>query len=586
MKKKTAGIAGVLMAALILGGCAAGNAELPYDDQIHPEANDGFVREMFYRNDLKIAAPDPCVIRITDEESSEYGRYYLYGTTDPDIGFRTYRNSDLTGEWEDMTPIMNHLAFEAPAGHYAKGKGAFWAPEVIYDEDTGRYYMFYSGTVETATNHRMIGVAVAEEPYGPFIPATENGLDVSKPLFDNDTMVKWCADNGEETSGGYFNCIDPHPYVAPDGTKYLYFCHEHRVGGESSDVWGVEMESWTKPNLETLTVLTRAGYYTPDSSAEENIPSYERGNKTNEGPWMTSRVSGGARKYYLALSINGYTDKSYSVVQAVGDSPLGPFRKLKEEEGGILLGTDNQNFDHASGTGHHSLVEAGGELFMVYHEHLNRESGGTGERDVAIDRVYWTKNNDGLDVMYCNGPTWSLQPRPELFSDYENIAPSASVKTNGGQNGEALTDRLLAIYSNISYVKEYETDKTATITLTFDGYREIGAVMVYNSKVFEKSFVEIARIELDIEHEGREMTAKIEHVAFNWDFYKMATVQAMRPGGSAVAVFEPVKAKEIRITVELPEDRPEEIAIQDEDGFFIKQEKLAISEIVVLAKKV
>lgn len=300
---------------------------------------------------------------------------------------------------------------------------------------------------------------------------------------------------------------------------------------------------------------------------------------------MTSRVVNGERKYYLALSINGYTDKSYSVVQAVGDSPLGPFRKLTQEEGGILLGTDNQTFDHASGTGHHSLVEVGDELFIVYHEHLNRESGGTGERDVAVDRVYWVKNNDGLDVMYCNGPTWSLQPRPELHSEYENIAPSATVSVNGGQNTEALTDRLIAVYSDITYVKEYETDKTAVITLSFGEYREVGAVMVYNSKIFENSFVEIASIELDIEHEGQQVTAKMEHIAFNWDFYKMATTQAMRPGGSAVAVFNPVKAKEIRITVELPENRPEDIAIMDDEGLFIRQKKLAISEIVVLAKK-
>lgn len=582
MKKTLAGIAGLLMTGvLVVSGCAEGTTPLPYDSQIHPDLDNAFVEELFYRNDLFTATPDPCVIRITDEESTEYGYYYLYGTSDPDMGFRAYRNKDLTGRWEDVTPTYNFIAFQPSAGHYAYGKGAFWAPEVIYDADAGKYYMFYSGTVDSAQLHRMIGVAVADEPYGPFRPATDDGLSAATPLFDNDRMIEWCSANGEETSGGYFNCIDPHPYVAPDGTKYLYFSHEHRLSGESSDIYGLEMETWTKPVYETLTVLTRAGY---DTVTKDNVPEYEQGNKTNEGAWMYQKQVNGKWKYYLTLSINGYTDKSYTVIQAIGDSPLGPFRKLTEEEGGILLGTDGQRFDHVSGTGHHSFVEVDGEIWMVYHEHLNRESGGTGERDVAIDKVVWTKNEDGLDVLYCNGPTWSLQPRIAKYSGYKNIAPEAQLKTNGGDNESALTDGMLTIYSNISYVKEYETDKDAVITLSFGDWREVTAIMIYNSKVFEHSFVNIKRIELDFEYEGQTGTAAIDELPFNWDFYKMSTSFSMRPGGSAVAVFNPLKVKEIRVEIELPKERPEDIAIMDDEGNFIAQQKVAVSEIVVLGK--
>lgn len=108
--------------------------------------------------------------------------------------------------------------------------------------------------------------------------------------------------------------------------------------------------------------------------------------------------------------------------------------------------------------------------------------------------------------------------------------------------------------------------------------------MVYNSKVFEKSFIDIAKIEFDCKDgNGSVGTAVIEKLAFDWDFYKMTTANLMRPGGSAVAVFNPLMCKEIRITVEIPE-RPEDLAIMDEEGYFIKQTAVAISEIVVLGK--
>lgn len=598
MKKKL-GAVGLLTAGLLcLGGCNGGSVALPHDDQIHPELNKAFVSELFYRNDLGTLAPDPCVFQITDEESEEYGYYYLFATTDPEIGYRAYRNKDLTGEWEDMTLVKNYLAFEAKAGHYAFGNGHFWAPEVIYEEESGKYYLFYSGALKIVDKntpyqkaHRMIGVAVADEPYGPFEPCG----DPSKPIFDNTEMVAKMDELGVSVglmgeNERIFNCIDPHPYVAPDGTKYLYFVHEGTAYGLKSDIFVCEMEDWQTPVIDTVTRLTKCGYYTVDEEFTDgdgsNVPNYEVNNGVNEGPYMYQKQQDdGSWKYYLTLSINGYTDKSYSVIQAIGDSPLGPFRKLTEEEGGILLGCDWQRFDHLSGTGHHSFIPVDGELYIAYHEHIARETGGEGERDVAVDRVVWTKNNDGADVLYCNGPTWSLQPRIAKYSGYHNLAREAALKVSSGTNPEALNDGMLSIYTNNTFVKEFEAEKTTTITLSFEDYKEVSAVMIYNSKTFEKSFLDIKRIEFDYSLNGNKGTAFIENLAFDWDFYKMETSNAMRPGGSAVAVFHPLLVKEIRITVELPEERPDHLAIMDEDtGEIISQKSVAISEIVVLGK--
>ena len=51
-----------------------------------------------------------------------------------------------------------------------------------------------------------------------------------------------------------------------------------------------------------------------------------------------------------------------------------------------------------------------------------------------------------------------------------------------------------------------------------------------------------------------------------------------------MAIFDPLLVKEIRITVELPETRPDNIQLTDEEGWPIKQTQVAVSEIVVLGK--
>ena len=568
-----------LAASVMLPGCKRAETQtaLPYDNQIHPEADQGYISELFYRNDLGTTAPDPCVIQITDPDSTEYGYYYLYGTTDPTIGFRAYRNRDLTGPWEDMTPSMNYLAYYAQPGDFGYGNGNYWAPEVIYDAENDLYYMFFTGS--DGGSNRSIGLAVAEEPYGPFRPA---GKDFSKPLLDNEKMLEVSGQDSD-----WFRCIDPHPYVAPDGSKYLYFVSEFSDGATTSSVACVKMKSWLEPDYESFARMTRSNYYTVDGNWTDPSgsakPDYESGSIINEGPYVYDRRNDdGSYTYYLCFSVNGYADKSYSVIQAVADDPMGPYRKLTEEEGGILLSTDWQKFDHLSGTGHHSFVEVDDDLFIVYHEHVARETGGLGPRDVAVDRVKIVKNENGDEVLYCNGPTWSLQPRIEKYSGYKNLAEIADVSVSSGVNAEALTDGLLSIYTDNTFVKEFEANKTVTITLSFAEYQEISAIMIYNSKVFNNSFVDIKRIEFDFMEGENKGTDYIENLAFDWDFYKMASINEMRPGGSAVAVFNPLQCNEIRITVELPKTRPEGLEIMDDEGYFITQTKVAISEIVVL----
>ncbi len=592
----------VFMCALLLALSAAGCGSewrgypLTYDDQL--PADGEFNESLFYRNDLDTACADPQVMYISDPDSTEYGYYYLYATSDATMsvtGFTAWRSKDLTS-WENVSQTMGFPAFYPTDDHY--GFSNMWAPECIYDPDTDKYYFYYSCSNRFITDTDwtvMIGCAVADEPYGPFLALEDETHNASTPFFDNDRLMEAVANAGGEVTT-YFTCIDPHPYVAPDGTKYLYFVRDRNESVQQTHIWGMRMNSWTEPDYSTLTRLTKTNYVTVDGDERMPTDMESTNNGINEGPFIYETLQeDGSYRYYLTLSVNGYRDKSYTVLQAVGDSPLGPFTKLMKEDGGILIGTDGQSWDHISGPGHHSFVRVGDELFIVYHEHINRVMGDS-QRAVAIDRVEVTTNSKGEEVLYANGPTWSLQPRPEAFSEYGNIADEATVSADGSlTNAEALTDGLLSLYSYIDYVKEAEVRGETTIKITFPDYREITGLMIYNSKNFNNSFYLINRIEFDFRDEtaGITDTAYIENLGFDWEFYKSSGGQFMRPGGSSVAIFNPMMVKEIRITINTETSRyyidengqeSDLLCIRDDEGYITSPEWIGLSEIAVLGK--
>lgn len=585
MKKNLCKLIALIVVVLVLTGCSSAGIPLAYDAKIHEGgiADTGeYNHELFYRNDTLLTQPDPFVMYITDEESTEYGYYYLYATNFVDQGYKAYRSKDMVN-WQDVSAEVGHYCFvEQEMDSFTN---PYWAPELIYDAETDKYYLFYSASATTEwswdNSNMHIGIAIADEPYGPF-QAYENNF-----LIEEDKANEVVA----EKDRGLWCCIDASPFYGADGQKYMLFTREMETdngevlteSGVNSAVWGIRMIDWQTPDYSTLTRLTSLGYLTTEKT---EIADYESASPRNEGPHMYVRKhEDGTATYYLTTSINRMDD--YSVIQALSDNPLGPFRKLTEEEGGILLANDHMSWDHIKGTGHHCFVEAGDELMIVYHQQEDRLVGGSWTRTLAMDRITFVDNGKGQEVMVANGPTWSLQPQLEIASEWENIASEAAVTANKGSNVEALTDGVLSMYKKIDFVKEFETTaKNTTITLTFDDYREVRGLMVYNSKWFDKAFMYIDRVEFDFKNDDVPdgATAYIEDLPFDWQSYVKGSRDDMRPGGSAVAVFAPMLVKEIRITFKLPAQRNDELQILDEEGYVIPQDTVAVSEIVVLGK--
>lgn len=602
LKKLLICIAAAALTAVLLAGCAGEPAlsALTYYDQL-PQTEEEqaaadaaaeagtyggqeYNKELFYRNDLDLLGADPFVLYIDDEDSTEYGYYYLYATCDYDLavqGLGAWRSKDLEN-WERVGGmIFDPYITDTWANVY------LFAPEVIYDEEEDLYFLFSSafgdpwyekGTAEGLNiiqDRLWTGfIATSENPYGPFVQYAPPGGSIADSTFldpiEAARAVKARGDDYCYLDDDFFDIIDFHPFVASDGTKYLYMVTNN---ADQASIYGCELlnNDWRTPDLSTLVELVAPRYYTIEdrNSRSSDTVIYEEGSSINEGPSVLEHEG----KYYLTFSVYGANDKRYSVAQAVADDPLGPYTKLDYEDGGIILSADGGTWDFVSGTGHHCFVQAGDELIIFYHQHLDRLNGNS-QRAFSFDRAVWAENADGLPVLYCNGPTWSIQPQLHINTEYRNIAPDATVTAEnaaeGGtaENVGALTDGLLSLYSFIDYVPEFSASAGQTvITLAFGDWRTVRAVMVYNSKNFDTAFGSVARIEFDFlrPDNGETGTAYIDSLGFDWNFYFDRNNQTMRPGGSATAEFDELQVKEIRITL-------------------ASQAAVNVSEIVVLGK--
>lgn len=591
---------------LLLTGCrAATQYELPnYQGALQQgQTKSDYNQELFYRNDKKTGAIDPFVLDNTAVD----GYYYLYGT---EASIFCYRSQNLM-DWEPVGNTLDNLSYDESGSVSEIRRVTYdqiWAPEVVYDPDQQLYYMFISATpqedtfvkegqgVAAGSGYQIPMVAVSEYPdrgfqlvdfKDPESCGQENlhtynetpgvvGDDgeyvdayphyYARYLLFDPAQYKAFADanggNRGDSHGGYEGGIDCHPYVDSNGDKYLFW-----VDSTGSDrISGVKMENWLKPDWSTAKVLTYHGYYTVDDwKAAQNgeyvdMVSYELSDVTiNEGPFIMEHDG----KYYLTFSVNSYTDSSYQVAQAVSDSLLGDYRKLTEEEGGILISGGTAGSQEISGTGHHSFVTVDGHIYIIYHRHDDYIAAGAA-RNHAIDEIKWVTVQDKfgqpLQVMYANGPTCTVQPKLEPFSDYKNIAPEATV--TGADDAAYLTDGLLSIYKYaneafISNIKETTITETTTFTLDFAEARAVRAVMVYNSKMETTCFMNIKRVELVCQEDGQEVTYYIADIPFSSEYYMSndydGSIYYITPGAAAYAEFEEKNVKSVRITVEVPE---------------------------------
>ena len=353
------------------------------------------------------------------------------------------------------------------------------------------------------------------------------------------------------------------------------------ISQEAADYYNQQAAAYVPSNYPANQPKETAKATLKYATVESRIKS---NNGINEGAQLYYNKQNGM--YYLTISMGSYTDTTYCLLQLVAYDVLGPYRKLDVGEGGLLLGTDaGRVTDVITGPGHHTFMEVYDhptetdsdptndkprELAVVYHRHVNL-SYSKFNRGPVVDVAKWVRNNNGMLVMHANGPTTFLQPRIYATGEtpYYNIATDDGVvikvenPTGGvaqGNDIKYLTDGIIPIYSDVStatlpalesYVHEYSSSESTgiAVTITFPTYRKVRALMIYNSKDYDKAFSSVRNVEFDVRRGDWSATAIITRLNFDWAWNQQYGVRLMRPGGSAVALFQEIEMKEIRFMV-------------------------------------
>ncbi|MEA5427567.1 glycoside hydrolase family 43 protein [Arcicella lustrica] len=273
--------------------------------------------------------------------------YWIYPTYsapyDKQVFFDAFSSKDLV-TWTKHSKILD-------TSNVKWAKRAVWAPSII--EKGGKYFIFFGANdIQSDKEYGGIGVAVADEPSGPFKDY------LKKPLIDK-------FHNGAQP-------IDQFVFKDKDEYYLIY-------GG------------WRHCNIAHLKKdFTGFIPYEDGSIFKEITPE-----NYVEGPFMFKKNG----KYYFMWSEGGWTGPDYSVAYAIADSPFGPFKRI----GKIL----QQDPKIATGAGHHSVIKnpKTDDWYIVYHRRPLTEKDGN-SRVTCIDKMYFDENglikpviitNEGVD---------------------------------------------------------------------------------------------------------------------------------------------------------------------------------------------
>ena len=284
--------------------------------------------------------------------SNQTKKYYIYSTTDGFRGWGGWKFNVFSSEnlidWKDEGTMLDVKSDQVP---WAVGNA--WAPcieEVKQKDGTYKYYFYFSAH-HPRLNRKAIGVAVADNPVGPFVASNE-------PIVTD-----------SPTGGG--QQIDVDVFFDPKSKKhYLYWGNGYMAGAELND----DMLSIKK---ETIKVMTPQG-------GTLQTWAYR------EAPYVFYRKG----TYYFLWSVDDTGSPNYHVCYGTSRSPLGPIEMVEGQYPTILQQVPEK---FIYGTAHNSVLQLPGkdEWYIVYHRinknHIERIMQPGIHREVSIDRMTFDK---------------------------------------------------------------------------------------------------------------------------------------------------------------------------------------------------
>lgn len=251
-----------------------------------------------------VSVHDPSIIKAE-------GKYYIFGSHMSTAVSEDLRHWTSLGDgYQNNNPVYKGLLGNQEAFAYAGSKtsviptddGGFhvWAPDVLYNEATGLYYLYFC--TSSTWNASNLCYAVSESIEGPyewrgsmicsgFTEGTLGATDVTKYVDREDAKARYIKANGEYNFDRYPNAIDPTVLYDEDGRLWMVY------GSWSGGMFLLELDP------ETGEVIH------PQADEENQVDPYfgkrlMGGRHTSiEGPYILYDKESGY--YYLFVSYGG-----------------------------------------------------------------------------------------------------------------------------------------------------------------------------------------------------------------------------------------------------------------------------------------
>jgi beta-xylosidase len=314
-----------------------------------PGPTNPFITDRFTADPAAFIDDDGTVYLVCGEDqlppnapSNEYFRivgWHMYSTTD----MKTFKYENFLLRSDDFSFGTTNSA---------------WASQIIKGLD-GKYYFYVTVHYNGGGYEDVIGVAVAENPTGPYVP-------VQTPLVRHSWVQQ---DTGYERSDN----IDPTVLIDDDGTAYL--------------VWG-QLQPRIAKLKENMTEIERPIklLFPPEWKTED---------RCEEGPFLYKR-NGIYYMIYASMRLN--SSNGNAVAETISYS-MAPSLDGPWTDGVVISDTAPNSY-----TIHPAVIEFNGQAYIFYHNGNLRIpdpvggtgqiwTGATGRRSLCVDYLYF--NEDG-----------------------------------------------------------------------------------------------------------------------------------------------------------------------------------------------
>ncbi|MCR5690834.1 MAG: family 43 glycosylhydrolase [Eubacterium sp.] len=336
-------------------------------------ANVNPINQCLYASGNAYYGGDPSVLVDGDTVYLYVGHDTSVGDSYNIIDWSVYASKDLK-TWNYHGPVLSMKNIS-----WASDSISAWAAQVA--ERNGRYYLYYCTADRNCSSKKSIGVAVADNPTGPF-------EDIGQALVSADVTLPQTSD---------WNDIDPTVWIENDaqGVEHRYLAWGN--GNLYVCELNADMISVKDQNGDGQITGTKEDGTAVKSTADGDVISLATPSEFTEAPWLYRRQDSQGNYYgpYYLFYAKGWREQ---MAYATSDDLMnGKFTYQ-----GTLTGPTA-----TSNTNHMAVFDFNGKTYWVYHNGALK--GGSGFRRCA-NITEMTFNEDG-----------SINPIPETAAGINGI---------------------------------------------------------------------------------------------------------------------------------------------------------------------